>query len=682
VDQQVRQIVAYGMARRAATERADGFLKFHRRDKPDPNTIVTDEEIEKYALNELMYAGQEHLLEGLDGQSRLRLFKQVVQLDRAYSGGLERYCYNAKKLLWSAQRGENPLEGYSPSVPVGERLHYADDLFRYYEDRGLEEAGASVFVLVAGGLGERLGYPGIKVAISSSMVTGWSYLEYFCRHIRVIQQRRQNTALSVLKGPIPFVIMTSDDTHEPTEAMLKENNYFGLLPEQVHVLKQAKVACFTNSQGRLARDPADRVLIETKPHGHGDVHALLHRTKLAERFMNEGLRWLVFFQDTNALFFRAVMATLGVSAEKHYAMNSVSVPRKAEDAMGGIAKLTRRNGTSITMNVEYNQLDPLLRATRGGRGDVADETGFSPFPGNMNSLVLEMNNYVATLKRTNGIIAEFVNPKYKSNSKSEFKSSTRLECMMQDIPREFPAKAEVGFTMFDSWVCYSPVKNSPESALQKFKSGNHPQCGTTGEIDLFAANCKIFRLAGAIVSAPDNRKFNGINVELEARILWSPSWAVTFNEVCHRLPQARAVHISSRSTLILDGDITIDHLRLDGALTIEAVDGVKVVVRNLYVMNAGWPIEDAKDDETDPEVKIKGFRVVRTPGAALRLRFTRPGIYEVEMPESQGELPTAEELRVLEREAFALVVFEGEGTKVKVDLKKFHVPEPPLAAHL
>ncbi len=33
------------------------------------------------------------------------------------------------------------------------------------------------------------------------------------------------------------------------------------------------------------------------------------------------------------------------------------------------------------MNVEYNQLDPLLRATIAPKGDVNDDTGFSPFPG-------------------------------------------------------------------------------------------------------------------------------------------------------------------------------------------------------------------------------------------------------------------------------------------------------------
>lgn len=45
------------------------------------------------------------------------------------------------------------------------------------------------------------------------------------------------------------------------------------------------------------------------------------------------------------------------------------------------------------INVEANQLDPLLRDVNG-KGDVNDEeTGFSPYPGNINQLVLALEPY-------------------------------------------------------------------------------------------------------------------------------------------------------------------------------------------------------------------------------------------------------------------------------------------------
>ena len=58
------------------------------------------------------------------------------------------------------------------------------------------------------------------------------------------------------------------------------------------------------------------------------MHALLHSSGLAARWREQGFQWVAFFQDTNALVFRALVAALGVSSEGAYDMNSVAVPRK------------------------------------------------------------------------------------------------------------------------------------------------------------------------------------------------------------------------------------------------------------------------------------------------------------------------------------------------------------------
>ena len=69
--------------------------------------------------------------------------------------------------------------------------------------------------------------------------------------------------------------------------------------------------------------------------------------------------------------------------------------------------------------------------------------------GNINQLILKMDTYADALAETRGIIAEFVNPKYKDSSKTEFKSPTRLECMMQDFPKALPSTSAVGFTVIN-----------------------------------------------------------------------------------------------------------------------------------------------------------------------------------------------------------------------------------------
>ena len=45
-----------------------------------------------------------------------------------------------------------------------------------------------------------------------------------------------------------------------------------------------------------------------------------------------------------------------MSAANSYDVNSLAVPRKAKEAIGAITKLARADGSSMTINVEYNQV--------------------------------------------------------------------------------------------------------------------------------------------------------------------------------------------------------------------------------------------------------------------------------------------------------------------------------------
>ena len=60
------------------------------------------------------------------------------------------------------QAGANPFEGLTPRVPQGDTLAFGSESFCRLEEVGLGQAASCAFMLVAGGLGERLGYSGIK----------------------------------------------------------------------------------------------------------------------------------------------------------------------------------------------------------------------------------------------------------------------------------------------------------------------------------------------------------------------------------------------------------------------------------------------------------------------------------------------------------------------------------------
>jgi UDP-sugar pyrophosphorylase len=67
---------------------------------------------------------------------------------------------------------------------------------------------------------------------------------------------------------------------------------------QVVLIKQEKVPCLIDNDAHLALDPNDPYAVQTKPHGHGDVHGLLHRSGLAQQWQQQGLQWVCFFQVT------------------------------------------------------------------------------------------------------------------------------------------------------------------------------------------------------------------------------------------------------------------------------------------------------------------------------------------------------------------------------------------------
>ena len=214
-----------------------------------------------------------------------------------------------------AQAGVNPFAGLVPSVPEGQQLFGetgpGSPAFAAAEELGMAELSKCCFCLVAGGLGERLGFPGIKIGIVTEVITGTTFIELFCSYILACQSyARTDTGDSSLL--LPLAIMTSGDTHDKTIHMMRENDawisfrhvgswpshgclgsctadifsqsqaFFGMVEEQarngkadhcvmcfpwqVHFLKQEKVPALVDVDAHIS---AKEGCIETKPHGHG-----------------------------------------------------------------------------------------------------------------------------------------------------------------------------------------------------------------------------------------------------------------------------------------------------------------------------------------------------------------------------------------------------------------------------
>jgi len=577
-------------------------------------------------IRTLLLLNQAHLFEewdepGVNDEKKIAFLNQMVELDKNYPEGLAVHQKNAKALLEKSARGENPFDGFVPELPEGVQIKGVNDDFIEKQDSGLKQVNKTAFVMVAGGVGDRLGYDGIKIDIPISLITMDTYLTYYISCITEMQ-RKSNKLNNTGEDRIPFVIMTSNDTHEMTVDVLKEKGY-SITEKQgphikywelekgdstIYIVKQGMVPAMVNNNADFTLEENNPYKLATKPHGHGDVHMLLYQSGLVQGWVNAGITHTVFFQDTNAQVMNGILPSLSVSHNEDFDFNFITVPREAGEAAGSIAKLVKEDGTSMIGNVEYNQIKPLLNSI--GKDDVPDETGKSPYPGNLNVFIVKNTAYNETLKKMHGIIGEFINPKYTDETKTAFKKPTRLETMMQDLAF---VMEKVGFTNFrDKRLVFSPVKNDLVSAAQKPKSGNYPDAMPTGEADFYKIFRRFLELAGVKVTVEGKEMVTrqGVPYTSGAKVVLNPNFAITVKDVEQKVTDGA---ISDSSTLVINGEKVLwEYVNLDGALVVNVANGALVDLLNVTIENAGWDYVDLTDSQmhdvnVSAGLKVRGY---------------------------------------------------------------------------
>ncbi len=582
-------------------------------------------------IEALFDEGQSHLFENwqeTETESQRSFLESLHLVEASYPGGLIGYLHNARALLAGAASELNPFEGYTPSQPDLVDLSDFGTSYDEAEALGFTAFAQTAVVLVAGGLGERLGYHGIKLDIPVEVTENTPYLAHYAGVILAASRR--------LGSEIPLIIMTSRDTHDATVATLEKNSRFGLAENQVILLRQELVPALSDINARLALEGPCRLAL--KPHGHGDIHMLLHTSGTARRLANAGTRYLLFIQDTNAHSLNAAFAAIGVSEKLGYDFNSIAVNRIPGEAVGGITRLVKPGHPDLTLNVEYNQLDPLLRATVSPEGDVPDARGFSMFPGNVNLLVIRLEPYLKVLESSGGIIAEFVNPKFADATKTTFKKPARLETMMQDLPKLFVSGEKVGVTVFDRTWCFSACKNALDDAAAKVRAGGPAESASSAENDFYEINRRKLVMAGMRVEETPATDVRGVPFVTGPRVLLRPSFALTLADVKNRI---RGGQISGDATLILEGDVHVNNLTMPSgsSLKVSAGPEASFLLEDFTApIQPGFELVPLTDGEMAsaevPEfLRIRGYRIVNH--GAKTLRANKPGNWKVD---SDGEL--------------------------------------------
>lgn len=112
-------------------------------------------------------------------------------------------------------------------------------------------------VLMAGGQGTRLGSDQPKGCFNIGLPSEKSLFQMQGERIRKLQQLAEKE-FGKTKVVIPWYVMTSGPTRQPTEAFFNEHNYFGLHKDDVIVFEQGVLPCISN-EGKILMETKSKV---------------------------------------------------------------------------------------------------------------------------------------------------------------------------------------------------------------------------------------------------------------------------------------------------------------------------------------------------------------------------------------------------------------------------------------
>eukprot|EP01118_Nematostelium_gracile_P017331 TRINITY_DN7369_c0_g1_i1.p1 TRINITY_DN7369_c0_g1~~TRINITY_DN7369_c0_g1_i1.p1 ORF type:complete len:292 (+),score=82.16 TRINITY_DN7369_c0_g1_i1:9-884(+) len=173
-----------------------------------------------------------------------------------------------------------------------------DERLKWYQI-GLEKIyqGKLATLLLAGGQGTRLGTTYPKGMYDVGLPSKKSLFQIQAeRLIRV--QNNVVKRFGKIEKAIPWYIMTSDATKEPTKNFFHDNNYFGLDPKQIFFFEQEMLPCIY---------PDGKIIMETKtkvsraPNGNGGLYLALLKSGALKDMEERGIEMVYQYCVDNAL---------------------------------------------------------------------------------------------------------------------------------------------------------------------------------------------------------------------------------------------------------------------------------------------------------------------------------------------------------------------------------------------
>lgn len=204
------------------------------------------------------------------------------------------------------------------------------------------QTGKTAVVILAGGMGSRLGCPAPKGTFPIMPVSGKTLFQV---HFEKISALGRHYGVQ-----IPVYIMTNRASHQPTIDFFRGQNWFGVPESDIFFFSQAEMpfldpkngAFFWNSEGRICHGPD----------GHGGLIQALVKSGAAEDMRRRGIETLNTFHVDNPLVPVLNEQFLEAHLVRKSEMSSIVVEKK--DGKELLGNLAERPGARKTLEVvEY-----------------------------------------------------------------------------------------------------------------------------------------------------------------------------------------------------------------------------------------------------------------------------------------------------------------------------------------
>ncbi len=208
-------------------------------------------------------------------------------------------------------------------------------------ERLLAEGKVAV-ITVAGGQGSRLGFDDPKGMFPIGPLTDRTLFQVFAEQIKARK--------AIHGGQIPWLVMTSAATHQPTVDFFAQQNHFGLDPDTIHFFQQGSMPAVDAATGKVLMDGKASICLS--PDGHGGLVTALESSGLLARLAADGIGHIFYHQVDNPTVIMCDPALIGVHHRRESQLTT-NVVRKASP--------TEKMGVLVDINgrleiIEYSEL--------------------------------------------------------------------------------------------------------------------------------------------------------------------------------------------------------------------------------------------------------------------------------------------------------------------------------------